>query len=146
MAEFTIHFDGSCWPNPGGQAAYGMTLDKYGVEICTEAGVTGSGPLMSNNVAEFDALRVGLQRYLEQSPEKGDIIHVFGDSNLVVKMMQGDYRPNSSKLYYPYYKEAFKLYSQIEITIGAKVDFTWIPRERNTRCDALSKEHNKAPK
>lgn len=155
MSKFTLHFDGSCWVNPGGTSAYGIVLEKEHLvngtpytwnTICEEAGVIGTGPEQSNNVAEFHALAVGLQRYLEYGGVKGDRIEVYGDSNLVIKMMLGDYRPNPSKLYYPAYKEAFRLLSVIEITIGAEISFTWIPREQNTRCDDLSKEHNKTPK
>lgn len=111
----------------------------------TEAGVIGTSPLMSNNVAEFRALSVGLQ-WLIDRVQPGDSIDVRGDSQLVVKMMLGDYRPNSEKLYYLYWQEAFKLLSTLEITKKIAVNFTWIPREENTRCDDLSKVHNKAPK
>lgn len=148
MRIFTLHFDGSCWKNPGGTAAYGTVLELEGADeaLCEEAGVIGTGPLMSNNVAEFHALAVGFQRYLESGPMKGDVIDVRGDSNLVIQIMQGHWRANADKLYYPTYKGAFALLSKIEMQVGATVEFTWIPREKNTRCDVLSKEHNKAPK
>jgi ribonuclease HI len=147
MRDFTLHFDGSCWPNPGGTAAYGTILEQTGqAEINAEAGVIGTSPQMSNNVAEFYALGVGLQRFIEFGPLEGDVVHVYGDSNIVIQMMQGKFRANASKLYYPEYLRTFGLLSILEDEYKVTVDFTWISRDKNTRCDDLSKEHNHAPK
>lgn len=148
MSEFTLHFDGSCWPNPAGTAAYGYTIDDAsGVEVASEAGVTGTGPWTSNNVAEFDALYRGFVRAFDSGLlKKGDKLHVRGDSNLVIQIMSDNWRANVSKLYHPYYVQAFAAYANLDVLTGVEIDFKWIPREQNTRCDDLSKEHNKAPK
>lgn len=148
MANFTLHFDGSCWPNPGGCAAYGAVLEREGQNeaLCAEAGVLETSPRMSNNVAEFHALNIGLIRFIEHGVTEGDTLQVFGDSDLVVKMMTGKYRPKADKLYYPYYLEAAASSRAIRALTGKNPTYRWIPREQNTRCDDLSKEHNHAPK
>lgn len=147
MRVFSIHFDGSCGPkNPGGTAAYGVILAKAGVGVKTnlveEAGVIGTGPLMSNNLAEFHALGVGLQRYLDHGPLAGDELIVFGDSNIVIQIMGGKWKASKDKLYYPAYFATWCLLEDIT-ELGVKTSFHWIPREENTECDDLSKAHEK---
>lgn len=147
MRKLTLHFDGSCWPNPGGTAAYGAVLELEGQEepICAEAGVVGTSPAMSNNVAEFHALLIGLRRYMQDGVKQGDILLVRGDSMLVINMMTKMWRPKEDKLYYPTYLMVRAEVDFLE-KFGVQFGWKWIPREDNTRCDALSKEHNHAPK
>jgi ribonuclease HI len=144
MAKYTIHFDGSCWVNPGGKAAFGYTIDKEGVETSAVAGIVGEGTGMSNNVAEFYALLAALWE-LKPSLQKEDRIEVFGDSMLVINVMNGKWSPKGDKLYYDTF-----LLVDAEVWLaklaGVEFSFSWIPREGNTRCDDLSKEHNNAPK
>ncbi len=148
MRNFKIHFDGSCGPkNPGGLAAYGSVVEQYGTftrdikVICEESGVIGSGPKMSNNVAEFYALLIGLRRYVQYGVKIDDTVTVRGDSNLVIQVMSGNWKPKSDKLYYETY---ILVKSEVDFLnkMGVRFDFIWIPRELNTRCDVLSKEHN----
>lgn len=155
MANFTLHFDGSCGPkNPGGVGAYGIILEKEHtvngtaytlVPICEEAGVLGSGPSMTNNVAEFDSLGIGLIRLLDYGTHLGDTLAVFGDSNLVIQIMSGKWNPSPEKLYFPAFRRTKSFLDKLESN-GVTVDFKWIPREENTECDKLSKEHNKSSK
>ncbi len=141
--NYTLHFDGSCWVNPGGTAAYGTVVTEEGLEICAEAGITGTGPKMSNNVAEFHALSMGLQRLIEFVPEHGSTLEVFGDSNLVIQIMQGNWRPTCGKLYYEWYLQTKSLVNKLQENFHMTIVFNWIPRELNTKCDDLSKAHNK---
>jgi len=158
MAHFVLHFDGSCWPNPGGTAAWGFVLKEFNRAdalprlIFKNSGVTGTNPVMSNNVAEFDALYYGLEylsAHLEQRVKSGsvepDTLTVYGDSQLVVNMMSGIWSPKKDKLYYPFWRKAFNAHADLEVLKGLSIDYTWIPREQNTECDDLSKEHNHAP-
>lgn len=148
MAKYTIHFDGSCWPNPGGIAAYGYTIDKEGVEVEAVAGLVNSlDGMSSNNVAEFYALYVAYSALMKFLPEvtSADTIEVKGDSQIVIKIMGREWKPNADKLYYAAYKLAML---QQEFFEHNAIDIThnWIPREDNTRCDDLSKEINNAPR
>lgn len=142
MKTLTLNFDGSISkPNPGGLAAFGWYLSEDGQEISTGSGPIGIGPLMSNNYAEFYALYRGLQKINEiiesNSSEKHQII-VRGDSDLVIHIMNKQWRPNSEKLYYPAYELAFQELRKIRDRKIA-VNFDWIPREKNTHADELSR-------
>jgi ribonuclease HI len=148
VIEYTLHFDGSCWPNPGGTAAYGFLLKREGLVVDSGHGVIGSGPLMSNNLAEFYALGTGLNAFRDQHCVGLDltILKVYGDSDLVVKMMMrvqrtGEIKGDPSKLYFPAYEGAIQSLENIARS-GVDVDFKWIPREENQECDDLSKAHN----
>lgn len=142
MANYLIHFDGSCWPNPGGVAAYGYTVDKDGAEIAAVAGLVPPmpGTDTSNNVAEFYALYEALKA---TPTEAGDKIEVRGDSQIVINIMDRKWRPNAEKLYWDAYRLAMLL-AEVKEYDGVEFTYNWIPREANTRCDDLSKEINNA--
>jgi ribonuclease HI len=141
MAQFTIQFDGSCWPNPGGVAAYGYTLSSQGELLDSGHGVIGTGEGMTNNVAEFWALWQGLQSALVHVPA-GSQLRVLGDSQLVIKIMNRQWRPKSDKLYYPTYEGALDTLKAVRRR-GVTVSLDWVPRKLNQACDDLSKAHNK---
>ena len=87
--------------NPGGTAAYGsFALEKSGEIIEHGSGIIGSGPKMTNNLAEFVALARGLLAFMQKYPTqdlKGYCINVYGDSQLVIHMMNCKYRANKDK-------------------------------------------------
>jgi ribonuclease HI len=145
METYSIHFDGSCWPNPGGTAAYGTIVKSEGETICAEAGVIDTSPVMSNNVAEFFAVAVGLKRLVQKTSKehRKGVVSVYGDSQIVINIMARKWRPNPDKLYYTAYLQAEEAVKEVR-DLGLSVSFTWIPREANTECDELSKEHNHA--
>jgi len=142
MANYTLNFDGSCGPkNPGGTAAYGFVLRDISnpASPTTGNGVIGTGPGMSNNLAEFVALAKGLIAY-ETVANRGDFLQVRGDSKLVIQVMNRKWRASSDKLYY----EGYVLANELLINIRAKgvtVHFDHVYREMNQECDDLSKEH-----
>lgn len=144
MANYLIHFDGSCWPNPGGVAAWGYTIDKDGIEIAAEPGlVPNLGVQTSNNVAEFYALYVALRQLGSEYMGMGDKVIIKGDSQIVINIMSKKWRASADKLYFTAYALADELYELLE-SVGVEFTFEWIPREANTRCDDLSKEINNA--
>lgn len=144
MAKYTIHFDGSCWPNPGGVAAYGYTIDCEGKEISGVAGlVPPADTESSNNVAEFYALYEAVKGLPEMN--RGDVVEVFGDSQIVINIMRRKWKADAEKLYWYAYQKARGEVSRVEYD-GVEFEYEWIPREKNTRCDDLSKEINNAPR
>jgi len=147
MANYAIHFDGSCWPNPGGVAAWGFTIDKDGIEIAAEPGLVDLDDESSNNVAEFYALFMAYKELLTMTPKvgAGDTVEVRGDSQLVINIMQRKWRPNADKLYWEAYRLAMLLHEFLENN-KVEIHYDWIPREDNDRCDKLSKEINNAPR
>lgn len=143
MELWTLKFDGSCWPNPGGKACYGYILYLHNDVIMDGEGVVGDGPGMSNNVAEFAALTKGLGAVLRSYvPIKN--LAVKGDSQLVINIMSGKWKGKSG-LYYNYAQDAKRLVAELRKS-GVNITFDWIPREENQDCDDLSKVQNPTSK
>lgn len=144
MDKYTIHFDGSCWPNPGGLAAYGYVIHCNDVMIYNGHGIIGENERMSNNVSEFFSLYQSLNqllRHLIENNHTGKLtVNVFGDSMLTVNIMNKKWRAKSQKLYFDAYKYA--LGESIKLNkIGVSLLYSWIPREENEQADILSKAH-----
>jgi len=132
-APLLVRFDGSCQP-PGGQgiAGWGFVIDGPGLRI-EECGLATRpfSPHSTNNVAEY----VGAIRALEHLRSigySGDVI-MEGDSQLVIRQMNGDYEVRAEHLraYHDWLAQLARMFHTVE--------FRWIPREENTNADALSK-------
>jgi ribonuclease HI len=131
-AMITVHFDGLCYPrNPGGVAAYGYLIRRNGELIHQGLGVVGEGKGMTNNVAEYEALKAAAQWIRDSGTE--DRITIKGDSILVIKQMKGEWRVRSatSKKYVPAIKK---------LLAGRDASFVWVNREENKEADELSRE------
>lgn len=130
------YFDGSCWPNPGGKAAYGFWVEEIngekGHDLTEGFGLIGEGPSLSNNVAEYEGLRQTLLWLLKTNLQNKEIT-VYGDNLIVIKQMREEMRAKKG-LYLPFYKETIKLKPLFK-----SINFYWIPRENNYRADELSK-------
>jgi ribonuclease HI len=142
MANYKLYFDGSCGPkNPGGTAKYGFALFKDGRREPIELGhgTIGTGPGMTNNLAEFTALKHGLARFLyEVGPSGGNVLHCIGDSQLVIKIMNRIWHASADNAYFPACVAVENLCDEVFLG-GNVVDFKWIPREQNQQADDLSK-------
>ena len=126
----TIYFDGLCRPrNPGGVAAYGYVIYKDGRKVKSGKGVVGSGAGMTNNVAEYSALKHALEWAREHCTE--DEMVIKGDSQLVINQLNGTWQIKSetSKKYVPEIRRLLE---------GRKTSFIWIPRKQNAEADQLS--------
>lgn len=146
MAEYTLNFDGSCGPkNPGGTAAYGFVLAKDNNFVLNDHGVIGSGPGMTNNLAEFHALWRGLVAFnrLMSGTDQKSTLRVRGDSNLVIQIMNGRWRASKDKPYYLDYEGANALRNLLT-KAGHRIEFSWVPRAENQECDDLSKVDGKS--
>jgi ribonuclease HI len=141
---YFLHFDGSCGPkNPGGTAAYGFLIEKSGERVLDSHGIIGSGPGMTNNLAEHFAVAEGLKSFFEMCTSKSiapKLLHVRGDSQLVINQLNKKWSAHFDKPYYPEYDRAVKYLRKVR-NLGVVVDISWIPREQNTKCDDLSKAH-----
>ena len=128
-----VHFDGACQP-PGseGVAGWGFVIDGPGLHYEDFGLATRPySPHSTNNVAEY----VGAIRALEQLRSigySGDVV-VEGDSQLVIRQMNGEYevRKEHLKAYHEWLRRLAEGF--------VKVEFRWVPREENTLADALSK-------
>lgn len=133
----TIYIDGACEPkNPGGFACWAYAAyDDTGRCIGQNYGCVGSGPGMTNNIAEHTACLKALQR---AQAEGWHGCQLKSDSQLVVNQVNGEWRCNQPHLW-PMLKESMSILEEI----GASLD--WIPREQNERADHLSRvAYNKA--
>jgi ribonuclease HI len=127
----TVYFDGLCYPkNPGGVAAYGYLVSRDGEIVHRGFGAVGEGRGMTNNVAEYEALLASAQWLIDEGIDEKILIK--GDSELVIKQMNGQYKVSSatSKKYVPEIKKLLE---------GRDVSFSWVPREENEEADRLSR-------
>jgi len=125
-----IYFDGLCRPkNPGGVATYGYVIYKDGEKVKSGCGVVGSGAGMTNNVAEYSALKRAAEWVSQNCGEDETVIK--GDSQLVIYQMNGTWQIKSetSKKFVPEIRRLME---------RRKTRFIWIPREQNAEADQLS--------
>lgn len=131
------YFDGACGPkNPGGTIGYGAEVyadNKNGEKLVSHAGGIKASRLNSNNVAEYRALRWLLEWLLENNLNN-EHITIYGDSQLVAKQMNKRWRIRDGR----YMSEALLCEKFLESFTDCRI--RWIPREKNTSADELSKE------
>ena len=142
--EITINFDGSCAKNPNGAMGFGCMIESNNGILKHLHGGEEAKVGNTNNIAEYKAILLGLDYIIENNIQDANI-SVYGDSNLVIQQLNGDWnikiKPNSPKkgpLYAPYAFEAREKVIKIIKELGNKISFTWIPREENTKADELS--------
>ncbi len=123
---YTIEADGGSRGNPGIAGSGAVVIDEAGnvvVELARYVGVA------TNNVAEYTALLAALQAVIEL--DAGASIHVRMDSKLVIEQMSGGW-----KIKHP---DMISLGAKVqELVAGRDVTWQWIPREQNSRADALA--------
>ncbi len=123
----TLFFDGCSKGNPGRAGAGAVLYDVNDAEVFAESVFVGYRA--TNNEAEYTGLILGLTEALKHGITE---LHVRGDSQLVIRQMQGKYKVNSSNLV-PLHQCATALASQF-----AKIEFEHVYRDNNKRADALS--------
>lgn len=137
VVTLTLHFDGSCEPNPGGRMGYGWVVrDGEGELVAEEAGVVNGYPHAetTNNTAEFEALLAGLEWVAAFKWATIDTLIVRGDSQLVVKIINGEW--TAKKPHLKALAERCKVQAkQIE---AGDIVVEWVRREQNTEADRLS--------
>lgn len=128
MAKLIIHSDGAARGNPG-PAGIGVVIsDETGQPISEFGEAIGDA---TNNVAEYTALI----RALEVASGLGAAeVHMFLDSELVVKQLKGEYRVKNAGLkgLHAAAMELLKRYERARVT--------HIPREKNKEADRLANE------
>lgn len=125
---YTLFFDGCARGNPG-KAGAGSVLFKNQVEISTQSHFLGDN--VTNNVAEYKALIIGLNDVIEHNIKN---VCVKGDSMLVIKQLKGEFKVSSPTLK-PLYNEVKLLISRI-----GTVTFQHVYREFNKRADSLAND------
>lgn len=123
--EYLLKFDGCSKGNPG-LAACGAVLYQNEVEIWSGSKFLGYNE--TNNYAEYMGLIIGLQKAVELNIKE---LAVEGDSLLVIKQINGQYKVNSSNLI-ELHKKVIQLKSNFNI-----ITFNHIYRVNNKRSDEL---------
>ena len=122
-----VEADGGSRGNPG-PAGYGaVVLDAATGEVLAERSA-GIG-VATNNVAEYQGLIAGLTAAVDLGAES---VEVRMDSKLVIEQMAGRWKVKHPAMQ-PLAAEA----KQLVASLG-RVQWTWIPRERNKRADRLA--------
>jgi probable phosphoglycerate mutase len=112
-------------PGPAGSGAVVINADTGEVilEIAKFIGVA------TNNVAEYLALKAGLEGALEINPTARILVRM--DSKLVIEQMSGTW-----KIKHP---DMIQLAAEVQkVARGHEIKWMWIPREENKRADALA--------
>ncbi len=106
-----VHTDGAARGNPGPAAAAALLYDEAGACVAEEARYLGAA---TNNVAEYQALLLGLERAAALGAES---VEVVTDSELMARQWSGRYRVRNKalKLLYERAKEAARAFGSIEV-------------------------------
>ena len=120
-----IHIDGGSRGNPG-DAGYGVYVqDAEGGDVARLYGYLG---VATNNVAEYQGLIQGLRFALEQGARR---VHVYSDSELVVRQIEGRYKVKHPAMV-PLYREASELLGRF-----TRWHIAHVPRAQNKEADRL---------
>ena len=121
-----VYCDGAARGNPG-PAGAGVVLQSPSGEVLERAGrYLGE---TTNNVAEYEALILGLERAAERGARE---VHVMADSELMVRQLQGRYKVKAPHLK-PLYERARALMGRFD-----RVVVRHVPRARNAAADQMA--------
>jgi ribonuclease HI len=125
-SNITVFFDGSCEPNPSYKLSYGgLILDHDGKMIYQISKRIEPGILVTNNTAEYCGIIACLQYLIHVGYQNKQIL-CLGDSQLVIKQLNGEWSINYDKPYGRFAKRASVLKEKF-----SEIHFEWIPRENN---------------
>jgi len=124
MSDLIAYIDGGSQGNPG-PAGVGVVIDGAAAGTIRIAKWIGR---QDNNVAEYVALMEALQCALDLKAQR---LHVYSDSQVVVKQMTGEYQCRSTLLYSLHWT-CRKLARSLEFSISHVV------RARNAEANTLA--------
>ena len=123
--KLIVNVDGGARGNPG-PAAIGVVIRSADGEVIAQAAET-IGPA-TNNVAEYRALLRGIELARENG---GEELEIYGDSELVVKQVRGEYRVKDAGLK--------PLHAEVRAALAdlGGWSFDHVRRENNAHADDL---------
>ena len=126
-ANLIVEADGGSRGNPGPAGSGAVVINADTGEVILE--IARFIGVATNNVAEYLALKAGLEGALDINPAARILVRM--DSKLVIEQMSGKW-----KIKHP---DMIQLAAGVqEIARGQDIKFMWIPREDNSRADALA--------
>ena len=120
-----VHVDGGARGNPGPAAAAAVVSDPDGQVLDEAAEVLG---VVTNNVAEYRGLLLGLQRAQELGATEVEVVN---DSELVAKQINGEYKVKHADMK-PLHAAAHEALRGFE-----RWSIRSVPRAQNADADAL---------
>ncbi len=124
MSDLIAYVDGGSLGNPG-PSGIGVIIEGSAAGTIRIARAIGR---QDNNVAEYVALLEALQCALTL---KAEALHVYSDSQVVVRQMRGEYACRSPRLYSLHW-------ICLKLTRSLKFSITHVPRERNAEANGLA--------
>lgn len=122
-----IEADGGSRGNPGLAGSGACVINADTGEVLLE--ISRFIGIATNNVAEYLALIAGLEGAFGLNPEARVLVRM--DSKLVIEQMAGRW-----KIKHP---DMLQLGARVQALVGGKqLRWQWIPREENSRADALA--------
>lgn len=128
MTKHILFADGASRGNPG-PAAYGSVLFNHEGEVVAE--LAGYLDVATNNFAEYHGLITGLE--FLHSISAPPLLEIRMDSKLVVEQMSGNWKVKHPDM------RTLALAAR-DLLQHFTPTFIWIPREENSRADALANE------
>ena len=128
LSRWRMYFDGAA--NHSGYGIGVLLISPHGDHIPRSVRLTFSDRHpATNNIVEYEACILGLETALELGIKQ---MKVFGDSNLVLRQIQGEWKTRDVKLK-PYH-------AYLELLVGRFDDlrYTHLPRAQNQFVDALA--------
>jgi len=125
---FSLYSDGGSRGNPGKSGAGFVFYDEKNQEYFAGKKYLG---VATNNVAEYSALVLGLQKAEEMGIKS---LSCFLDSELIVKQLHGIYRVKKPELKI-FFNQVKSLMASFQ-----EISFSHVRREKNTRADQLANQ------
>jgi ribonuclease HI len=123
-----VHVDGGARGNPGPAAAACVITSPAGEQLLADAQLLGTA---TNNVAEYRALLLGLERARELGAAE---VEVVGDSELIAKQVKGLYKVKNEAMR-ALHREAMAALRGFD-----RWSIRTVPRAQNAQADALVNE------
>ena len=127
-AQLFLYTDGASSGNPGPASAAAILKDADGDTLLEKARAFGPA---TNNVAEYQALILGLRMAAELRPR---LLTIRTDAELVVRQLAGQYKVKAPGLK-PLYRKARRLLEPFEA-----VEIEHISRSANAEADKLARK------
>lgn len=142
--DYLCFWDGATEPiNPGGACGIGAIIfDSKKNSLFEYSHYIQMSPKNSNNVAEYLGFLELIKWFIKNKVSDKRVIF-FGDSNLVVQQMNGNWRVKNG-LYKKYAIESLKILHKLNET--NEIAVKWIGRDLNYIADELSKKELKRNK
>lgn len=139
MKTINVWTDGSIeGGNPGGHGVGGYVIKGMFQDTKTGTVDLGKSPDMTNNIAEYEAVKAALEElvlwWLAYRDPLSDLVVVHSDSKLVVEQCNDNWNCNNMRL-----KSLRDDIWGLCDLIDCPVEFKWIPREENTEADEVSR-------